>query len=294
MPYSHIGTEWGEICGLKASDLSVDLLKKIKFEKLLEFLEDDQRVQHVIANRMLDEDINVLKYFRYIPEDTILKFPNVVAMYNRFLEKRNHFVDKVYGRSQVIIWHMLNEKNKKLEVERWISGNNSIINESNVNYEWLYSVHPKTADKLVEKMWLQENTYKWRQSGIKNMIRSVPKDHVSEIMKKVFESKNKDLHLEALGNPHLSEEYTLKALKIMAKRANVPSIRASITKKIIEDLPSITRLEVIEKLITRRTKIKDIKDEDEFKMLFLGSIMRYPRRVEYVVSRYKNIRSKDE
>jgi hypothetical protein len=290
MSYSYLNSTWGDIHGLKASDLPVELLKKIKFEKLLECIEDDPRVPHVIAARILDEDVEKIKYLRHIPENTILKFPGIISVYNRFLEKKSKSIDKVYGRSHVVLWYMLNEQNKKVEIERWINKSNSIISENTIDYEWLYKVYPETADKLIEQIWKQENEYRWRQSGIKHMIRSVPEHRIKDVMERVFKSTNKDLHLAALGNPHLSEDHTAKALRVAAKRVNIPNIRATITRKVLESLPTITRLEVMEKLVMHKAKIKDIKDKDEFKMLFLGSIMRYPSRVEYVVNRFENIK----
>ena len=291
MPYSYLNSKWGDIHGLEVNDLPVELLKKIRFEKLLECIEDDPRIPHVVASRMLNEDVEAIKYLRHIPENIITKYPNVISVYNRYLEKNIDKVGSSYGRSHLVLWHMLNETNKKAEIERWINRNNSIINDNTIDYEWLYNAYPETADQLVEQMWTQESRYKWQQSGIKHMIRNIPKHRINDVMERVFKSKNKDLHLEALGNPHLSKEHTVKALKIAAKRTHIPTIKAKINKEILENLPTITRLEVIERLVSNRVKIQDIKDKDEFKVLFLGSIMRYPQRVEYIVGRFDNIRS---
>jgi len=291
MPYSYLNSTWGDIYGLDVKDLPVELLKKIKFEKLLECMDNDPRIPHVVASRMLSEDVESVKYFRHISEDIVKKYPNVIAVYNRYLEKNDAKVSSSYGRSHLVLWHMLNETNKKIEIEKWINGSNSIINENTIDYEWLYDKYPDIAERLMEQMWKQESRYKWQQSGIKHMIRSIPKHYIKDVMDRVFKSTNKDLHLEALGNPYLSEKHTVMALKVAAKRTHIPTIKATINKKVLETLPTITRLEVIEKLVQNRTEIQDIKDKDEFKMLFLGSIMRYPQRVEYVVNRFDYIRS---
>jgi hypothetical protein len=291
MPYSFLNSKWGDIHGLNISDLPVELLKKIRFEKLLECIEDDPRVPHVIASRMLNENIEAVKYIRYIPENIITKYKDIISVYNRYLEKNNDKINSLYNRSYLVLWYLLNETNRKIEIERWIDKRNSIVNDNTVDYKWLYTVYPETADQLVEQMWKQESRYKWQQNGVKHMIRNIPKHRTNDIMERVFKSKNKDLHLEALGNPHLSKRHTIKALKVAAKRTNIPNIKAEINKEILENLPTITRLEVIEKLVSHKIKIQDIKDKDEFKVLFLGSIMRYPQRVEYVVNRFDYIRS---
>lgn len=292
---SYVTNQWGDIFGLKTIDLSIELLKKISFEKLLECLENDSRVPHIISARMLNESVEKIKYIHRIPINIILKFPNIVSIYNRYLEKNSKIIDKQSGyyRKYIVLWHMLNENNRKIEIERWMYKIPSIINENSIDYSWLYTTYPDTANRLTKEMWKQEGIYKYNQSGIKHMIRNIPKHRIKNDISRVFKSKDKHLHLEALGNPHLPEEYITKALKIVAKRTNIPIIKATITKKILEDLPTITRLEVIEKLISSKTKIRGIKDKDEFRMLFLGSIMRYPQRVEYIVNRFDKIWSKN-
>lgn len=291
--YGYLGNKWGDICGLKATDLSIDLLKKIKFEKLLECLDDDPRVPHMIAARMLDEKIDTVSYIRHVPKDIVLKYPNIISVYNRYIEKNEYMIGSHYKRKELMLWYILNEENRKKEAQKWLDNQVTIISETNIDYEWFCDKHPNIADEMIEMMWKQENGYKWRQDGLEYMIANIPKCKINDIMKRVFQSKNKDLHLAALSNKDLPETYTAKALKVMAKRVNIPEINATINKKVLTLLPTITRLEVIERLIRRRVKIKDIKNKDDFKTLFLGSIMRYPRRVEYAVNSFHYIRSEE-
>jgi hypothetical protein len=59
----------------------------------------------------------------------------------------------------------------------------------------------------------------------------------------------------------------------------------------LEKFAPITRLEVLEKLVASKVKIEGIKDDDEFKALLFGSLIRYPGRVEKVIKRFNAYRS---
>lgn len=294
--HSSIRSGWGDICGLSPSDLPDDLLRKINFEKLLECLEIDERVSHLVAAKMLEVNISSIQYIKNIPEATIFKFPNIISMYNRYIEKNSDTINTKnrYERARIVFWNLLDERNKEKEVLRWIGKLSSVVNANSVDYKWLFEKHPDTADQLVKKVWEQKGSYhygRWGQDELKHMIKNIPESKLEEVMSEVFKG-SKHLQLEALGNPNLKEEHIVKALKIFAKKSYVPNVRAKVSKSILEKLPTITRLEVIEKLVSQRATIYDIKSEDDFKSLLFGSIIRYPGRVERAVEKFRyNTRS---
>lgn len=282
---------WGDIYGLEISDLSTEALYKLNFEKLLECIEDDQRVPYIIAARILDAKIEEIKYFQHIPEEKIVKFPNIISIYNRYIEKNRTIIDRLnaYQRYYTLQWCMLNEENKKIELQRWKEGKYSIINETSIDYEWIYSIDPEYGNHIIDKIFQRDRYRNFQSSAFYHMIKNIPKQKTPEIMERIFGLENKYLHMNALSNKHISDEYIIKGLRILADRTHIPEINAAITKDILEKLPTITRLKVIEKLVQRSVKIKGFKDKDEFKTLFLGSIMRYPRRVEYIINNLNSI-----
>lgn len=291
---SYVQIEWGDICGLKSNDLPDDLLKKVKFEKLLECLNTDKRVQYIVASKILDATPNSIRYFKQILA-IISKFPNIVSVYNRYIEKNAEIINckSYWDRPNYIFWDLLNERNKEVEVLRWINKLSSVISAGSIDYKWLFKKHPDAADQLIKKVWEQKHSHsRWGQDELKYLIRNVPECKLDEVMGRVFKSA-KHLQLEALGNHNLQEKYIVKALRLFAKRSCAPMVNAKITKSMLEKLPTITRLEVIEKLVRQKTKIYDIKNEDDFKTLMFDSIIRYPIRVERVVKRFRfNSRSK--
>ena len=283
---------WGNICGLRSTDLSVDLLKKLEFEKLLECLDYDPRVQHIISARLLDQTTQSVRYFSKIPKEIILKYPNIISIYNRFLEKNRKEIDKpyFYYRSNLVLWHMLDDHNKKKELENWINKKESIIRESTIDYTWLYNKYPTIAEDLRKKVWAEKDRGSYYQSGLKNMIRNIPKSHANEFMDEVFKLSSKTLKLQALSNPYLQDKYIIKALKIAAKRTHIPTVKVTIKKEIIEKLPTVTRLEILEKFVANKVDIVGVDSTEKFKELLFGAVMRHPGRVENIVKRFEYIR----
>lgn len=301
--FSNVRNVWGSLFGLSPKDLTIGQLKSLKFEKLIECIESDPRIPHMIAARLPGENFDAISYMSKLPNEIMTKYPNIIYSYNRYIDNNIKRIESnKYSRNHVIIWNMLEERHKKYEVDAWFNKRQSVITEYNIDYEWLRKNHPYEAkikiSGFIDKMKSQEyNKHGWGFRGINHMISNVSAEYIDLVCATLFDKKNNtissELKLMALSNKNLSAQYTVLALKIGSKRLYWPTVEAKITKDILKKLATITRLNVIEKLIALASPIYGIEDETDFRTLMFGSIMRYPERVERAVKRFNRINPKE-
>lgn len=295
--YSRVSNNWGEVFGLSPQDLTPNQMMSIKFEKLIEFLTIDPRAEYIASARIFREEPSKLQYFSHLSEDEVLSCPRLLEAYNRYIRVNRAKIDTTNRKS--LIWHMLDEENREYEIQRWSVNRESIIKDHNIDYEWLAEKHPEKIENKIEhyKKRLKEDehyTYAWGWEGVKHAISKAPSPYIDQIGDILFDKKNrkknKELQLQTLENKHLSSKHAALALKVGAKRLYWPKIKAKITKDILEQLPTVTRLEALEKLVRHRVPIHGLEDESDFKALMLAAMMRHPERVERVARMYKNIK----
>lgn len=299
--YSRISCGRGDIFGLSPKDLTIEQLKVLRFEKLIECVSLDPRVPYMIAARMFGETPSKVSYLRNLHADEVLRCPQIVHSYNRYLDNYLANIES-YARQDILIWHMMEERHKTTEVNRWANNERSIVNDDNVDYDFLIERWPDKVDKKIGKFLkklLEDEYYKYGYgwNGVKHMIAAAPLKYIRPICGILFDKENKKIHKDlqiiALSNRHLPKEYTILALKLAAKKLYWPTINAHISKEVLEELPTVTRLNIIEKLIQLQYPISGLRDESDFRALMFGATMRHPERVEKAVRFFESIKPKE-
>jgi len=291
MPTSRANNSWGYIFGLAPTDLSLDQLNKVDFKKLIEFVGLDSRVPHLVATGIKNEAVDNISYLKRADLSVIKTYPNIVAEYNRFIERHPAIIQNSWDRPRYVYWELLNDANRKIEIDRWQSSETSIVNDNQVDYDWLEEYNPDIVSSLVEKYTpyiISQDKLNWRyysyDSICSNLIRNISKPRLELLLPAIFEGKSSQFKLLTLQNKHLPEKYILLALRILAKRKYSQTIAAVITKEMIEKLPTMTRLKVLERIAV---DIVGIEDSDQFRSLMFGSFFKYPERVEKVIKSYE-------
>jgi hypothetical protein len=307
--------------GLSPRDLTDEQLTKLDFKKLLELLDKDPRVEQIVGDKLLDESVESLEYFKNFESGELDNYKYVLKQYNSYyrrekgeMKKKNSYYSY---RSDSVFWHMLDSCNRQLELKRWADKEDSIINEDNVDYEWLYTNNVKLADEVAERA-IANGKSRYHgsiNSSTLHLLKHMPRHKVDDLMPKIFEL-DKNVYMYALTNEYLPQKYTAKALRVLAKRRNIPTIHAKITPAVLQKLPTVMRLEVIEAIMyyhsnnntsyrrraryshhnNRNTASLPFVDmnEEKLKALLFGSSMRHNHRVEKVVKRYKTLTGEEE
>lgn len=292
-------SEWGTLFGLAPSDLTDEQLNKLAFPKLLEFLGADPRVETIICNKMAVVPVKELYRFQEM-EEQLANINSFKSGYNDLLRTRRHEIDKnindyYYGRNKMILWNLLDDDNKKYELSRWTSGISSIINEDTLDFKWLYSQDKVIADSIVEKI-LNKRNYN-ASPPLMNMIEFLPKEEYLRWLPKIFE-KGKYIFIHVLANENTPDDYILKTLRYVAKLTHPPKIKVKISNAILNELPPVTRLEVLEKIIysCNRNNIylpfTEIKTSEDLKQMLFSAMTRHYDRVSNLVNSFNKVNNK--
>ena len=271
----------GDLFGLSPTDLTIEQLNKIQFEKLIDLLPRDERIGSIVADKI---PAVKLKSLIALKDTTISK--DIIMAYNTRLRIDKSSLDQTYhyDRNYIIKWDLLDDENKIAEITNWSNGLISCVNTDTMDYKWLYGYDEELAKITVDNI-VKNQTRSYSSHNILfPLIKGLPKEELNRVFPTIKEKFNKDIFIYILSNPAAKEEWVLAALRIIAKKNTSPEILANITKDILDKLPTITRLEVLENIVRNRNKdcIKNIS-EDDVKTLVFSSTMKYPKRVEQLV-----------
>lgn len=287
-------SEYGELHGLKPSDLTEEQLGKIHFPKLLEFIPTDQRVEKIISEKLFTVPINDLSNIKNIPVEEAIKKPLFLTSYNDCLRARKTELDgngSYYGRSYMVIWALLDNANRESEFNRWIKREPSVIDESNIDFEWLYSTSKDLADQIVKGA-LERAGYN-ASPAIRNLMARLPKEEYLKWLPEIFK-KDKYIYILSLSNPNTPSEFTVKALKSASKLTRIPKVKVKIDNNILMELPPVTRLEILEKVLDscsskEEIPFTDVHNPDDLKQLVFSTTTRHWERINNLVNRYKRL-----
>lgn len=316
--------KYKSIFGLSSLDLTEDQLQKIQFGKLIEFLDSDDRICDIIKNKLLKDSVNDLNEMFLLTDEAISKNKYILDTYNEFIKQRRSDLDSIPGYisnetlGRYVRLKLLNDDNVFNEIQRYIDNKSSVINVVNLDYGALYDKNPYIIRDLVCKLAVSQslslviNTINHElihendpiisnllinymftaNSGphLEALIGGLPEKLLIETLPR-FETfvPNRFCHL--LCNKHLPKNYIIKALKLIAGRTHIPRINITIDKEIIEELPPITRLNVLETISYNGKYLNFGTDvtEDVLKHLLFPSTTRYHTRVVRVMDYCKRM-----
>jgi hypothetical protein len=294
---------WGELFGLDIKSLSDEHLNNISPAKLIEFIKIDPRVEKIVGDKIIN-DTKAMPALTAISsfEEEIATCQYFVSKYNELYAKISGDISKklksdyYYNRGNYIYWGLLNEENRKIEFSIFSKSEDSIINVSNIDYDWLYKNDAALADSIIDRVM---RDYPHPSSAIIHLIKNIPVHKLDSFLPKLFK-EDKQVYMYALENPNLPEEYTSRALRVTTKRTKIPNINAKITETVLKKLPTVTRLEVLESIlrcghyqyrlshVARGLKFEGITEEVLRNLLF-GNVIRHNSRVENVIKRFKEL-----
>lgn len=279
---SYYHGKYGSICGIHPSKLPIELLQEVDMEKLSECIKEDKRVEEIISTKIESSTIKKITFLKNISDDDILQSPAILKAYNDCIKRSAKDLDGSYVfRNDFIREKLLDNENKMNEVKRWLNGLDSVVNESSVDYTFLFEHFPDLADAKIKKILSEVYTSR----GMYRMIATLPKNKIPEIFPEVMKRKT-SVKIHVLCNQYTPKEFIIKALKCIGNKVNIPDIKIKIDEDIIKSLPTITRLDVVETLLNSGKKIdfaQNFKSKDELANLLFSSAIRYPDRVERAV-----------
>lgn len=283
---SRYTSERGSICGIDPKDLPENLLQNIATEKLIECVDADSRIEGVLANKIVDFKFDDLVRLKNLPEGS---YPAVKQAYNNYLDVNwqkliSHLESSYYNtRHNYIISKLINDDRRLVELRRLLEGKQSIYTKSNVDYGRCFNHFDSLTTDSVTKTIENANSKYAGCSASEQIAKTLPKHKIKEFFPKLAKTKP-IVAMHMVANPNCPEEYAVKALKAMGKKTP-PDIKIDITYNILDQLPPIGRLNVMENLINNRhmDRIK-LENEEQVSNLLFSSVIRYPERVQKVVN----------
>ena len=338
MAYSHklrrysADSEWGEIFGLKSTELSDEQLKKISFNKLVEFIESDPRAEKIVGDKLLTDDMASLEPVKSLGEEEIKTKSYFLSKYNEFVALRDKDIDESSknhwerDRAKWVRWSLLNDENKQKEIRRTLGEKDSVVNLREMDYQSLYGINRHLANDLIKHVVKTGYTdhvmtmlnsidhqsiyqkhpetggsiilhaFKVGDKVLRRTVEKMPKEVFLAVLPKMFEQPQ-NIYLYALCSEHTPKGYALKALRAVGKRRNIPTIKTPITTSMLKELPPVLRLDVLESIMysldsSTDNPFIDLTEDDLRHILFTTSI-RHNQRVDYVVSKFKQLKAKN-
>lgn len=286
-------SNWGELFGLTSKDLTEEQLKKIEFAKLIEFANQDYRVEEIIGDTLMKCGAKDIKTLNKLPDKELVALPYIKSQYNKCIRQRSDILEEdekesySIERSSYILWPILDKSNRAKEFARWIDGKESIIETIKINYPWLYDNYGWLADQVVEKILKNSNI------GINatiRLVKNIPEKPIEKYIARIFEC-DRSIFAHALSNEFTPRDYIVKALREIAGKKRVPDVRVTLDKSMLLDLPPVMRLKILESLLlymkNGKLSFSDIASEEELKPLLFGTAIKYNARVQTVVKRFK-------
>ena len=291
--------KWGELFGLSPTDFTDEQLYKINFDKLVELIDKDPRVDKIVGDRILTDDIETLKELKRLPDEYSDGSPYTVSQYNKCIRERHKEVDKYTdkaprysyrSREDIVLWEWLDKNNRAKEISRWVDDKTSVFNPNLVDYTWLYTNFSWVGDSVVNK--LLDKGY--GSGALRQVATTLPEKPMKKYAERINERDN-TLSVYLLANPHTPRKYKIANLRAIAGKARVPKLDIEIDKSILLEIPPVMRLRLLETLFFEmrgHVKFKDISTEEEFKALLFSTAIKYNGRVERVTRRFNYLNDK--
>lgn len=287
--------EWGTIFGLSSTELTDEQLSKVDADKLFEFVLADSRVTKIVANKLENGDLNTFQKLSSFSREEFINNTLLYTTYNDCQRKYADFFDKkldnyYFRRHEVCKWEFLDEQNKHIEFDRYLDGRKSSVQFNyNFNMDGLYEKYTR-IDELMKKL---VNTAVNREVD-KVLLSSLPKKYVDMYYNDLIINRSPYSIFYLLQNQALSEEQTIKVLRRIAGKSDLPTIdiKAHIDKKMLKKIPPVTRLRVLETLYgsSRRSNIiVDINKDTDLNDILFGVSLRYNYRVQQVIGRFRRL-----
>jgi hypothetical protein len=292
--------KWGELFGLRPSDLTEEQLSKVQFKKLIEMLPEDKRVEKVIAKSIFKCDVADINHIRYFEKSDIDKMPVFIEAYNNFVKYRQKDFEnnskRYWGPSRLtyVKWEFLNNSGRAREIARYLNNQDSIVDISKVDFDWLCTEYPWLAHKMIRKIISLGHNHRIHNTSapLPRMISILPYDFLVQHIDSIFDKCGNSAAAYVLSNPNTPKKYIIKGLRAIAGRIKIPKINMTISKNILESLPPVKRLETLETLLVHtssKVKFEDIESSDDLKTLLFGTSIRYNERVRTVINMFKRI-----
>lgn len=288
-------SSWGELFGLDICTLTEEQLLSIDITKLVEFLDLDARIEKVLVNKVHQvshKDV-AQAFVRFKELDKELsQYPVLYEAYNNYIRLNgDEMVEacKEYhlpNRSDFVKWEWLDDRSRDIELNRYAKKEASIVRDTSLDYKWLYDNKTDLAIAIAERV-MSGNCVSWGAQG--HLLSTMPEEMIDRFMVPIFKGerkKNKELTFNVLTNPNTPHKYVVRALRNIGRRKkNVPRITVPLGKKVWKDIPSITRLNILESIMyyganKESLNFDDINSEDEMKELLFSCFLRYYNRVE--------------
>lgn len=284
---------YNSICGINPKNLSSELLHQVEFYVLIDLLYKDYRVEHVVCDKLESKyQLKQLSYKKYVirMED----FPHLKKVYNKKLRELvlSEHDNNRYCYNDTVIIQWLDEANIQIEIKNLLDGKESIIDKSNIDYDKAYGLFPVETSEMINKIIATSG------HGMSRLIETAPESKINEIFEMIAkDSQNKSI-ANMLSNPKCPEKLIPTALRAIGKLSvyKVPSIKITITIEHLKSLPTITRLNTLERILQAQQDYKftmqTIKSADEISNVLFSSSIRYPDRVSSVVKQFESILNK--
>ena len=296
--YSNISTEWGTLFGLGLNDLTEEQIHKLCFEKLIEFL-PNEKIEKIIVERInrREFDIDEINYLLYAVNkiDNFKNIcPNITKAYNDFIYITRQDADAGPSKTgkHELMKQLLNDKNLYNELIRSLKFNDSytLTNVYSTDLEWIKSIY---NDEVYNywKIYI-DNKLKNRFTAEYELVRFFKVMNAKQANDFATELKNtnKDWYYCALASPHLNNNDTHDIIKSIRKTTSNHHINAVINESIINRFATVTRLEVVEKILYASScdtfPFSQDLNTDKMSELLFGSSIKYNNRFNKVIKRY--------
>lgn len=301
--YSRARTDWGDLFGLSTTDLTDQQLNKLHFDKLIEFISKDSRIDKIIGDRFITFNLEDWASLKEIEKEALPYALYTIQKYNECVRLRTQDIAKSCSshyyncRSNYIFWDLLDAENKKNEYKLWAENKTSVFEPVHADFKWWYESFPTDADNMVKK--LIDDAKNWRNmSSASRMVGLLPEDPLNTYIDEIFKC-DKSIYMHVLSNPNTSKNYTVKALRAIAgKRKKLPVISATLNKDMFSELPPVMRLNILESLLIYMRggtiTFSDMHKSEDLETLLFGTAIKYNYRVKRLVERFKFIYERKE
>jgi hypothetical protein len=283
--------------GLSPTDLTDEQLGKIYTNKLISIINLDARIESIVGDRFAqtstkDDQLEFIRALTSFGREEWSKCQTIKVAYNELLGKTNMLESLLrnsyyYNRSSYIFWEALNENYKLVEINNYTEGKGTVADPNTIDILWLCRTSKELAYKLFDKVLLSPH-----MSPKSNIIANSSPELLAEFLPRILAYKDKQVRMMLLRNVHTPKEHLNALLREYAKIElySAPKVAVAIGSDLINKLPPITRLEVLERLTRNAVSVKqvfaDLKSSDEFRDFTFASAMRYPTRVSDTVTAF--------
>lgn len=292
----------GTLFGLTSKDLTVEQLAKVEFKKLVEFINEDDRVEQILCDKMKNIQLSQLSVLRH-QNINGNRFIHLTRTYNdRIRSISDSEVKKDFGYSYVnrydyIFWTLLDKENRIKEIDRWSKGESSVVRNENIDFAWLFANDREFANQITKNVISRTPDYD-AEAIVSNLVQHLPKEEIENVIptvKEKYSKRYKDAYLNILSNPNMPTKYIIDALRILSKKTRSPKIAIKIDEKMLRELPPITRLETLENIYRNFDRYRGHNPisgigEDKIRSLLFSAVIKHPNRVEELIKGMKNRR----